>query len=181
MYTFDSSGIINTSGHRRFPFSTQRTYLNTPRTTRTYSNLGHVDTTNNIFSNRDYTNIFRTSTIPNITYETWIRGDQFLNDFDVSGAVSDIISEVQRYLDASDTTHRGTNVQNLYDNMTLSVVEEQYVNNPDFSCVVCLREYDEGDIIRKFNSCSHFFHANCIERWLCQHDCCPTCRTSLSS
>lgn len=164
-----NSGLEDISGSLQLPTYRSRFY---PSIYPRYVN-------NNIFS-QDYANLMQTEPGRTFTYETFLRGDQLLGDFDISGTVSEIVSEVQRYLD-SENTPSGTNVQNLHDNMTLSIIDEEKVNDPDCLCVVCLREFDSVDIIRKFNSCSHFFHANCIERWLCQHDCCPTCRTSVVS
>lgn len=43
-------------------------------------------------------------------------------------------------------------------------------------CAICLTEFVDGDKIRVMEECRHGFHVDCIERWLCSHSSCPTCR-----
>ena len=95
------------------------------------------------------------------------------------------MNDLQNYLEEEGgyterSRTRGTSVQQLHDNLTLSTIDESLTNSSENVCIVCLREYEEGDIIRKINNCSHYFHTGCIERWLCQHDCCPTCRCNVT-
>merc|ERR1712142_1330810 len=47
----------------------------------------------------------------------------------------------------------------------------------DKSCSVCLEDFERGISIRTL-PCRHFFHSQCIERWLKNHTKCPMCRTS---
>lgn len=42
-------------------------------------------------------------------------------------------------------------------------------------CVVCLEEYEAGEIGKEM-PCKHKFHAKCIESWLGIHGSCPICR-----
>ncbi|KAG0501477.1 hypothetical protein HPP92_001549 [Vanilla planifolia] len=44
------------------------------------------------------------------------------------------------------------------------------------SCAVCLQDFSRGERARKLPSCGHFFHLNCIDRWLLRHGSCPFCR-----
>ncbi|KAH7547101.1 hypothetical protein FEM48_Zijuj01G0271300 [Ziziphus jujuba var. spinosa] len=44
-------------------------------------------------------------------------------------------------------------------------------------CVVCLRVFEDGELVRQFPQCHHTFHADCIDKWLYSHsECCPLCR-----
>ncbi|KNC98780.1 uncharacterized protein SPPG_05759 [Spizellomyces punctatus DAOM BR117] len=47
-------------------------------------------------------------------------------------------------------------------------------------CTVCLSEYDAGDSL-KGTPCAHWFHDECIDRWLKDHSTCPICRTEIDS
>ncbi|CAI5458168.1 unnamed protein product [Closterium sp. Yama58-4] len=46
-------------------------------------------------------------------------------------------------------------------------------------CIVCLGEYNEGDMVRVLDACHHMFHQDCIDAWLKAHNSCPICRTVL--
>ncbi|CAI5512293.1 unnamed protein product [Closterium sp. Naga37s-1] len=47
-------------------------------------------------------------------------------------------------------------------------------------CIVCLGEYNEGDMVRVLDACHHMFHQDCIDAWLKAHNSCPICRTEQS-
>ncbi|GLJ39528.1 hypothetical protein SUGI_0807780 [Cryptomeria japonica] len=46
-------------------------------------------------------------------------------------------------------------------------------------CAVCLSDFEDDEMVRLLPKCSHAFHPECIDMWLCSHDTCPVCRTSL--
>jgi len=48
-------------------------------------------------------------------------------------------------------------------------------------CSICQGNFENNDIVRKLNNCGHLFHLNCIDRWLAEHNTCPTCRNNLTS
>ncbi|XP_030451601.2 RING-H2 finger protein ATL57 [Syzygium oleosum] len=43
-------------------------------------------------------------------------------------------------------------------------------------CAVCLSDFEEEEVVKAIPWCSHVFHAECIDRWLCAHASCPVCR-----
>lgn len=44
-------------------------------------------------------------------------------------------------------------------------------------CLVCLTEYESGEVCRRLKSCDHFFHKECIDQWLVTgRNSCPLCR-----
>ncbi|XP_015898462.3 NEP1-interacting protein-like 1 isoform X2 [Ziziphus jujuba] len=50
-------------------------------------------------------------------------------------------------------------------------------DNPhDFCCSVCLQEWKEGESVRRLPKCGHFFHMECIDKWLMRQVSCPMCR-----
>ena len=61
------------------------------------------------------------------------------------------------------------------------VDEEQKRDDCDYSCAVCLDDFENGDRLRQLVVCSHQFHTSCLDEWLCQHDNCPLCRAPVSS
>ncbi len=72
-----------------------------------------------------------------------------------------------------------TSVSTLFRGTTLSVISNENVNNPDNTCAICHNTYQANDIIRKINTCEHYFHASCVEQWFQNHESCPICRGSL--
>lgn len=46
----------------------------------------------------------------------------------------------------------------------------------DVFCSICQEDCVEGQRIRSFFLCKHSFHLKCIDTWLKDKDCCPTCR-----
>ena len=72
-----------------------------------------------------------------------------------------------------------TSVHSLHNGSTLSIIDEQHVQDENNSCAICHSQFQNSDIIRTINSCSHFFHANCIEQWFQSHNNCPVCRGTL--
>ncbi|KXG27738.1 RING-H2 finger protein ATL8 [Sorghum bicolor] len=52
-------------------------------------------------------------------------------------------------------------------------------SDADSQCVICLAEYEEGDVLRVLPHCGHDFHMACIDLWLEQNSTCPVCRVSL--
>ncbi|GLJ39535.1 hypothetical protein SUGI_0807850 [Cryptomeria japonica] len=46
-------------------------------------------------------------------------------------------------------------------------------------CTVCLSDFGDEDMVRLLPKCSHAFHPECIDMWLCSHTTCPVCRVSL--
>ncbi|KAF3453467.1 hypothetical protein FNV43_RR03907 [Rhamnella rubrinervis] len=49
-------------------------------------------------------------------------------------------------------------------------------SHEDFCCSVCLQEWKEGESVRRLPECGHFFHMECIDKWLMRQISCPICR-----
>ncbi|KAM5572167.1 putative RING-H2 finger protein ATL21A [Rosa sericea] len=46
----------------------------------------------------------------------------------------------------------------------------------DNTCPICLGEYQAKETIRSIPECNHYFHANCVDKWLRRNPTCPLCR-----
>jgi len=46
------------------------------------------------------------------------------------------------------------------------------------SCCVCMCDYEESDMLKKL-PCGHYFHSDCIEKWLKGHTACPVCKVDV--
>lgn len=49
---------------------------------------------------------------------------------------------------------------------------------PDTECSICITNIDDNDEIMK-TPCNHFFHKECLTRWMEENMVCPLCRNSL--
>ena len=70
-------------------------------------------------------------------------------------------------------------VQSLHNGTHLSIIDNSLLSNENNVCSICHADFQENDIIRTINTCSHYYHANCIEQWFNLHNNCPVCRTEL--
>ena len=52
-------------------------------------------------------------------------------------------------------------------------------NNENTRCVICIREMEDGDIVRRIKKCGHCFHINCIDKWFEENITCPHCRQDI--
>ena len=48
-------------------------------------------------------------------------------------------------------------------------------------CAVCLDGYLKDDVIRLLPSCEHYFHKDCVDKWLEGRSICPLCRTEVTN
>lgn len=46
------------------------------------------------------------------------------------------------------------------------------------SCAICLDDFEDFEVCKRFPSCEHVFHSHCIDLWLVHRRTCPMCRTS---
>ncbi|OVA01963.1 zinc finger protein [Macleaya cordata] len=51
-------------------------------------------------------------------------------------------------------------------------------NPNNTTCPICISEYRPKETLKSIPACNHFFHANCIDRWLRVNATCPVCRKS---
>jgi hypothetical protein len=42
------------------------------------------------------------------------------------------------------------------------------------TCPVCLADFDDGEAVWVLPECMHYFHAECIDTWLCHAETTPT-------
>jgi hypothetical protein len=47
-------------------------------------------------------------------------------------------------------------------------------------CAVCNDDFTVNEVIRKLNTCPHYFHYNCIDTWFINNSTCPICRRDIN-
>lgn len=46
-------------------------------------------------------------------------------------------------------------------------------------CCICLGVFEDSDKVKVLPLCQHWYHSECVDRWLSSHSSCPLCRASL--
>lgn len=41
-------------------------------------------------------------------------------------------------------------------------------DNKHFDCAICLKEFEEGELLNQIPSCEHMFHEACLRKWFRQ-------------
>ncbi|TKY65383.1 RING-H2 finger protein ATL67 [Spatholobus suberectus] len=49
----------------------------------------------------------------------------------------------------------------------------------DTTCSICISDYEESEMLRMMPQCRHYFHRDCVDKWLKVNASCPVCRNSL--
>ena len=75
---------------------------------------------------------------------------------------------------------RGLTLQEITNHTSLALYSTlNDTNNNNELCIICRSNFVDNDIIRKIGHCNHFFHSQCIDRWLHRNDTCPYCRQKI--
>ncbi|XP_075518180.1 E3 ubiquitin-protein ligase At1g63170-like [Primulina tabacum] len=56
--------------------------------------------------------------------------------------------------------------------------KERLISEEDAVCCICLAKYAHNDELREL-PCSHFFHKDCVDKWLKINASCPFCKTDV--
>ncbi|KAH9611585.1 hypothetical protein KSS87_023236 [Heliosperma pusillum] len=59
--------------------------------------------------------------------------------------------------------------------VAIGTEKERVISAEDAVCCICLARYMEDDEMREL-PCTHFFHAECVDRWLKINATCPLCK-----
>ncbi len=73
----------------------------------------------------------------------------------------------------------GTNINTLRRATILETYISQTISEAGRVCSICQNVYENGDIVRKINHCSHFYHHRCLDQWLENNTKCPECQFDL--
>ncbi|OIT30486.1 PREDICTED: E3 ubiquitin-protein ligase At1g63170-like [Nicotiana attenuata] len=56
--------------------------------------------------------------------------------------------------------------------------KERAISGEDAVCCICLTKYEDNDELREL-PCSHFFHTQCVDKWLKINASCPLCKSEI--
>ncbi|KAJ7522648.1 hypothetical protein O6H91_18G021000 [Diphasiastrum complanatum] len=46
-------------------------------------------------------------------------------------------------------------------------------------CIICLSDFQDGEMVRILSICGHLFHMQCVDVWFKHHTSCPVCRHNI--
>ncbi|XP_042454355.1 E3 ubiquitin-protein ligase At1g63170-like isoform X2 [Zingiber officinale] len=58
--------------------------------------------------------------------------------------------------------------------------KERIISAEDAVCCICLAKYIDNEELREL-PCTHFFHKDCVDKWLKINALCPLCKTDIAS
>ncbi|MBA0784442.1 hypothetical protein Gotri_026392 [Gossypium trilobum] len=61
---------------------------------------------------------------------------------------------------------------------TVGTEKDCAIPGDDAVCCICLASYADNDMLKEL-PCSHFFHTNCVDKWLKMKALCPLCKCSV--
>jgi hypothetical protein len=53
------------------------------------------------------------------------------------------------------------------------------MNKVTDECIICYQEFEEGEIIITLQ-CDHYYHMNCINKWIQVREVCPQCQSPVN-
>lgn len=59
-----------------------------------------------------------------------------------------------------------------------TLTDKEYLGNNNKDCIICLDAFEINDRLTTL-PCTHFFHCNCLEKWVKKNRSCPVCKFSL--
>ena len=69
---------------------------------------------------------------------------------------------------------RNVSTYDMLEKTTLIIYKD--IEDPEDKCHICNEAYNDFDICRKNNLCSHYFHHKCIDNWYTRNVKCPICQ-----
>lgn len=60
-----------------------------------------------------------------------------------------------------------------------STSDNIWATSEQAECCICLGLFEDGEKVKVLPQCSHCYHPECVDKWLCAHSSCPLCRASL--
>ena len=100
-----------------------------------------------------------------LSYELLLQISEYLGDVKSRAAPQKVIAalpiEMYHVAKRRPTTESATNASDATDRR----------------CVICLTEFEEQDTVKEMH-CSHYFHVECLDKWLRYNSTCPICRYS---
>ncbi|KAK6129709.1 hypothetical protein DH2020_036575 [Rehmannia glutinosa] len=95
------------------------------------------------------------------------------------GATQDSINSLPTYKFKVKKNKSGNDKENIEGGIVAAGTEkERAISGEDAVCCICLAKYANNDELREL-PCSHFFHKECVDKWLKINASCPLCKAEV--
>ncbi|CAK64232.1 unnamed protein product (macronuclear) [Paramecium tetraurelia] len=64
--------------------------------------------------------------------------------------------------------------------ISMEFINQHQNDDNHIKCMICLEDYEENQIVRTM-PCWHYFHQECIDKWLHKSTLCPICKTEVDT
>ena len=109
-----------------------------------------------------------------------IKEEQALQENRINILLKQINKIEQRLLNLSYIINNKKDEKNKYDHLEEKEIDENLMKViKEEICLICLQNYNNQDKIISL-TCTHFFHASCIKKWLEMKNICPLCKKFIS-
>ncbi|PIN09042.1 Anaphase-promoting complex (APC), subunit 11 [Handroanthus impetiginosus] len=104
----------------------------------------------------------------------------FREDFSQNrGATQDSINSLPTYKFKVKKNKSGNDKENSDGGVVAAGTnKERFISGEDAVCCICLAKYANNDELREL-PCSHFFHKECVDKWLKINATCPLCKAEV--
>lgn len=90
---------------------------------------------------------------------------------------NDIQNEISEELDDETETDHTEVPLNILNTQSVLMVSSN--NETENTCSICSQNIVSNEILRKINTCGHYYHQSCIDTWFSTNSTCPICRINV--
>ncbi|KAI7742389.1 hypothetical protein M8C21_033275 [Ambrosia artemisiifolia] len=98
----------------------------------------------------------------------------------IRGATEDSINALPTHKFKLNMTTDNKEYDNSGGILAAGTQNERAIAGEDAVCCICLAKYTDDDLLREL-PCTHFFHTECVDRWLKMNASCPLCKFEIGS
>ncbi|VAH15152.1 unnamed protein product [Triticum turgidum subsp. durum] len=96
------------------------------------------------------------------------------------GATAEAINALRTYKLKTKKSRNGEGIEVGGGVVAAGTNKERFVSAEDAICCICLARYSNNDDLREL-PCTHFFHKECVDKWLKINALCPLCKAEIDS
>ncbi|KAJ8533511.1 hypothetical protein K7X08_006835 [Anisodus acutangulus] len=105
--------------------------------------------------------------------------------YGMRGATEESINALPTHMfrikkNGSDNAGDGNSGEDQVGYIAAGTEKERAISGEDAICCICLTNYEDNDELREL-PCSHYFHTQCVDKWLKINASCPLCKFEIGA